>query len=172
MRIESTPSSAVPDSEIAHDVSPGADAVPFAFQFAVAAEVFSVPSAVPWTFRSPPHSALNDPFADVAVCSVAFHLKFVQALGDGMMLVDDQLPNSAPLPVAVGPDRSLFRSNPTQPAAVTAADSTTSRKVFFMFDISKPLSGRLRPESRRWRKSEDYTIRRAVKSLVCQGFRG
>ena len=47
-----------------------------------------VPWAVPLTFRSPAHVALKLPFALVPVWSVAFHLKFVQEDGDGMILVD------------------------------------------------------------------------------------
>ena len=63
-----------------------------------------VPCAVPVSFRSLAQVALNEPLAEVAVCSVGFHLKSVQVDGAGMMLADAdaQLPISAPLPAAVG----------------------------------------------------------------------
>ena len=44
----------------------------------------------------------------VAVCSVTFHLKSVQELGEGTRLDDDQLPSSAPLPAADGPVAGLL----------------------------------------------------------------
>ena len=133
IRIESTPSSAVPLNAISQPVSPGADAVPVACQLIVLAEVFSVPCAVPETWRSPAQVALNEPRAAVAVCSVAFHLKFVHELGDGMMFAEDQLPSMAFTPVAEGPTSPLFRSNPTHAEAEAAAnDNATINVRFFM----------------------------------------
>jgi hypothetical protein len=125
----------------------------------------NAPSAVPDTCRSPAQVALNDPFADVPVCSVAFHLKFVQALAAGMMLADDQLPSSAFTPVAEGPVE-LFRSYPTQPAAeAMATDATTIKERFFIYVISRRLSGGVRPASSRVVESEDYTTVEMAKLL-------
>jgi hypothetical protein len=137
MRIESTPSSAVPVSAIEQFVSPGADAVPVAFQLISAAlPLENAPSAVPDTCRSPAHVALNVPLADVAVCSVAFHLKLVQELDAGITLPDVQLPSKALTPVAEGPVRSLLRSNPMQPAAAAATANTTIKKSLFICSLS------------------------------------
>ena len=58
------PSSAVPVSEIAHDVSPGAVAFPCALH-AIVVGFCMTPCAVPESFKSPAHVALNDPFAVV-----------------------------------------------------------------------------------------------------------
>jgi hypothetical protein len=101
MRNVSVLSSAVPVSEIAHEVRPGAVAFPLAVQ-EINVGFCMTPSAVPATFRSPAHVALNDPFALVAVCSVAFHLKSVHELGVGMIVDEVQLPMSALMPLAVG----------------------------------------------------------------------
>jgi hypothetical protein len=104
IRIESTPSSAVPVSEIVQLVIPGAVALPLALQLITAVEfVANEPCAVPDTCRSPAHVALKDPAAEVAVSCDAFHLKLVQDAGEGMMVDDDQLPDRAPMPVAEGP---------------------------------------------------------------------
>src|SRR4029450_6682914 len=96
-RPESIPISAVPVSETAHAGSPGALAVPCAFQLIT--EPLSVPCAVPESFRSLAHVALNEPRALLPVCSVTFHLKSVQVLGDGTTLAEVQLPSSAATPV-------------------------------------------------------------------------
>ncbi len=100
-RTESKPISAVPVSAIAQDVNPGAVPVPLALHVIV--DPLSVPSAVPTSFKSFGHDAVNDPFALVPVCSVTFHLKSVHEVGVGMRFDDDQLPMSAPIPVAEGP---------------------------------------------------------------------
>ena len=131
MRIESTPSSAVPLSVIAHAVRPGAVAFPCALHEMPVP--LSVPCAVPVSFRSPAHVALNDPRALVDDCSLAFHLKSLHALGEGMMFDEDQLPDSAPMPLADGPVSVLFRSKPIQPAVQPAkTHSTTTSVVCFM----------------------------------------
>ena len=88
--------SAVPVSEMLQDQ---ARTVPDARALQVIVDPLSVPCAVPESFRSPGHVALNAPFALVPVCSVTFHLKSVHEPGVGMML-DDQLPNSVPMPAA------------------------------------------------------------------------
>ena len=87
---------------MAQDVMPGADALAFAAQLTT--DPFSVPVAVPATFRSPAHDALNEPFAEVEVCSVAFHLKSVHEAVAGITLADAdvQLPISALTPAVVG----------------------------------------------------------------------
>ena len=84
-------------------------------------------------FRSPGQLALNDPFAEVAVCSVTFHLKSVQVLGVGISVDDVQLPSSELLPAAVGSVIELWCSKPAHPAAALAAiDKTTIKIRFFM----------------------------------------
>ena len=77
-------------------------AFPDALQVIV--EPLRVPCAVPETFKSPAHVALNDPFAEFDVCSVAFHLKSTQVEGAGTMLPDAeaQVPISAATLVALG----------------------------------------------------------------------
>jgi hypothetical protein len=120
--MESTPSSAVPFSVIAHDGRFGTDAVAFAFH--VTLEPDSVPFAVPETFRSPVQVALNVPLAVLPVCCVTFHLKSVHALAVGMTFADVQLPRSPAMPVADGPV-VLFRSYPRQ-ADVATMQSATS----------------------------------------------
>ena len=97
----SVPIVAVPDSVMAHDVSPGAVAFPAAVH-AIAAAAVKDPSAVPVSFRSLAHVAVNAPFADVAVCSLTFHLKSVHELGVGIRDEDVQLPRSELLPAADG----------------------------------------------------------------------
>ena len=99
--IESVPIVAVPASVMAQDVRPGPVALPFALQSIAIGEDI-VPSAVPANFRSPGQLAVNDPFAEVAVCSVTFHLKSVQVLGVGIRVEDVQFPSSELLPAAVG----------------------------------------------------------------------
>ena len=69
--IESVPRLAVPVSEMAQDVSPGAVAFPVAVQ-AIAAALVKAPCAVPVSFRSPAHVAVNEPFAELPVCSLTF----------------------------------------------------------------------------------------------------
>jgi hypothetical protein len=92
-----------------------------------------VPSAVPVNFKSPGQLALNDPFAEVAVCSVTFHLKSVQVLGVGIRVDDVQLPTSELLPAAVGSVTELWWSNPAHPTtAVAAIDKTTIKIRFFI----------------------------------------
>jgi hypothetical protein len=83
-------------------VTPGADAFALADQFNTVP--FNVPVAVPATFRSPAHDALNDPFAELEVCSVTFHLKSVHEAAAGITLAeaDVQLPISALTPAPVG----------------------------------------------------------------------
>jgi len=102
----STCSSAVPVRVIAHDVRPGAVALPLALQVRLEA-LLSDPCAVPVSFSSPAHVAENAPLAVVAVCSETFHLKSEQAPGEGMRLPDVQLPANALLPAAEGPVSEL-----------------------------------------------------------------
>src|SRR3972149_8586598 len=83
-RIESAVSSAVPVRAIPQLVRPGAVAVPCALQAIVPVPV-SEPWAVPATFRSPAHDALNDPLAVAGGCSVTLHLKSVHEAAAGMM---------------------------------------------------------------------------------------
>jgi hypothetical protein len=93
----------VPASRIGQVVTPGAVAL------ALAAQLITVPArvpvAVPATFKSPAHDALNEPFAEVAVCSVGFHLKSVHVDADGttFALIEVQLPIKAAMPVDEGP---------------------------------------------------------------------
>jgi hypothetical protein len=83
-----------------------------------------VPCAVPETFKSPAQVALNEPFALVAVCSVAFHLKSEQVDGEGITLdADAQLPINA-LTAAVGLVVVLTCSKLVQPEAATARANT------------------------------------------------
>ena len=85
----------------------------------------SVPCAVPDTFRSPAHVALNDPLALVAVSSVGFHLKSEQVEAEGITLdADAQVPINALTPAALGPVVVLVCSKPAQPAAATATANT------------------------------------------------
>lgn len=136
-RIESTPSSAVPDRAIAHDGTDGVDAVAFADHAMV--DPLIVPWAVPLTFRSPAQVALNAPFAVVAVISVGVHLKFVQLDGDGTMLVeaDVHVPIRALTPPPLlcdGPVIVLVCSNPKQPdvAKAAAAAITHANRCLFI----------------------------------------
>lgn len=99
--MESVPIDAVPVSVIAQDVRPGAVALPVALQPMAVGDV-KPPCAVPVSLRSPGHVAENEPFANVAVCSVTFHLKSVQVLGVGMSVEEVQLPSSELFPAAVG----------------------------------------------------------------------
>ena len=80
---------------------------------------------MPEAFRSPAHAALNDPFALVAVNSVAFHLKSEQLEAEGIALdADAQVPINALTPAALGPVVVLERSKAAQPAAATATANT------------------------------------------------
>lgn len=136
MRIESTVSSAVPLSATAHDVSPGAVALAVPLH-AIVPAVVKLPCAVPATLRSPAQLALKFPLAEVADCSVTLHTKFVQEAGDGIRLLEVQVPSMALLPAAVGPVAPLWRSKPTQPETATAdAMSRAVRVRFLMFYIS------------------------------------
>ena len=92
-------------------------------------EPLSVPSAVPATFRSPAHVALNDPLAVVAVCSVTFHLKSVQVDGDGMTLAEAHVAHQrARRPLDEGPSACSCARNPRQPAAAAAIAQTSSQQ--------------------------------------------
>jgi hypothetical protein len=88
MLIESVPTVALPPIAIEQDVRPGAVALPDAFHVMVVGLVKD-PCAVPVSLRSPAHVALNEPRADVGVCSATVHTKLVQVLGDGM--IDDEV---------------------------------------------------------------------------------
>ena len=73
------------------------------------------------------------PRADVAVCSVTFHLKSAQALGVGIRLDDVQLPIKEPVPPAEGLVGDFPRSYPKQAAAEPAtARQRASCARFFM----------------------------------------
>ena len=91
-------------------------------------EPLSVPCAVPVSFRSLAQVALNEPRAEVAVCSVTFHLKSVQVLGVGIRLDEVQLPSRLPEPAAVGAVAVLPRSKPKQ-AEVEAATASTDNQL-------------------------------------------
>jgi hypothetical protein len=93
----------VPLSAIAHELTAGELA--FALAAQLITDPLNVPVAVPDTFKSPAHDALNEPFAEFDVCSVGFHLKSLQAAGAGitLALADAQLPISAATPVELGP---------------------------------------------------------------------
>ena len=123
-RTESRPISADPVRAMLQEGSPGALPTPVAFQLIV--DPLSVPAALPESFRSPGHEALNDPLALVPVCSVTFHLKSVHELGLGIRLLEDQLPISAPMPAAEGPVTVLFLSNPIQAALAAARARQTA----------------------------------------------
>src|SRR6266542_2643162 len=132
MLIESVPIVAVPVNFSAHEVSPGPVAFASALQLMLVGDI-RTPCAVPVYFRSPGHVALNDPFADVAVCSVTVHLKSVQVLGVGISCDEVQLPRSELLPATLGSLRELLCSKPAQPdAAAAASDNTITRNLFLM----------------------------------------
>lgn len=134
--IESVPSVAVPASVIAHDVRPGAVALPDALHLISVGDV-NRPSAVPVSLRSLGHVALKEPFAETPLCSVTFHLKSVQVLGVGIRVDEVQLPTRELLPATVGSVTELCRSNPAQPAAVMAATKNTVIKTrFFISALS------------------------------------
>jgi hypothetical protein len=134
--MESVPIVAVPVKAMTHEVRPGPVALPFALQLIAVGEA-NVPSAAPVNFRSPAQLALNDPLAAVVVCSVTFHLKSVQVLGDGIRLDDVQLPSSELLPASLGPVRELRRSKAVQPITTLAANAiTTIWILFFIIGIS------------------------------------
>lgn len=124
MLIESTPRVAVPVSLSVQDVKPGAAAFASALQLMTVGEINS-PFAVPVNFRSFGQVALNEPRADVAVCSLTVHLKSVHVLGVGMSCDDVQLPRSELLPAAEGSVSELLCSNR---AHAEAADAATARR--------------------------------------------
>ncbi len=130
MLIDSVPTVALPLSAIAQDVSPGPVALPDAFH-AMVVGLLKAPSAVPVSLRSPAHVALNEPRADVGVCSDTVHTKLLQVLGDGMIEDEVQEPSSELLPAAVGDVSELSRSKPVHPAAAAAAIDNTTRKARF-----------------------------------------
>jgi hypothetical protein len=105
----------------------------------VIVDPLSVPCAVPLTFKSPAHVALKLPFALVAVCSDAIHLKFVQEDGAGIMLLeaDVHVPISALTlgVLVVGLVRLLECSKLAQPAAAAATASAYTRTRFFMAGV-------------------------------------
>jgi hypothetical protein len=94
----------------------------------------SVPSAVPVTFRLFAHVALNDPFADVDVCSVTDHLKSAHEEGDGAALADVHDPSSALTPADEGPVMELVCSKFVHAAAAIAniAAKLPAKSWFFM----------------------------------------
>ena len=85
----------------------------------------SVPAAVPCTFSPPAQFALNEPFAVVDVCSVAFHLKSVHVEAAGIVLdvADAHVPMSAATPVELGLVIVVLFSMPTQAADAAATAS-------------------------------------------------
>lgn len=134
--MESVPIVAVPVRVMTHEVRPGPVALPFALQLIEVGEA-NVPSAAPVNFRSPAQLALNEPLAAVAVCSVTFHLKSVQVLGDGIRLDDVQLPSSELLPASLGPVEELRRSKAVQPMTTLAANAIATIWIrFFIICIS------------------------------------
>lgn len=154
--MESVPRVAVPVSLIAQEVSPGAVAFPSAVQAIAAAEV-KEPCAVPVNLKSPGQLALNEPFADVPVCSVTFHLKSVQVPGVGTSEDEVQLPMRALFPPADGEVSELPRSTLVQAAAATAvAEKTISRSRFFILCIQDGYRAHGRPGI--VAGSEKYTI--------------
>ena len=95
----------------------------------------SVPDAVPATFRLPAQVALNEPFAVVAVCSVAFHLKSVQVEPAGITLdavAEVQDPIRALTPDEVGAVVVLVCSKLVQPATATQTAMAQARIWFFI----------------------------------------
>jgi hypothetical protein len=120
----------VPLSVIAHDGDPGAFAFPVALHMIV--DPLNDPCAVPLTFRSFAHVALNDPFAVVAVCSVTLHLKSVHDEGDGTTVADDHVPISALMPEVDGAEGDVLCSNPMQPAKAERTAKPQARMQFFM----------------------------------------
>jgi hypothetical protein len=95
-----------------------------------------VPDAVPETFRSPAQVALNEPFAVVAVCSVAFHLKSTHVDMVGIPLAaaeaDAHVPIRAATPVPLGLVVVLVCSKLVQPATATETATAQARMYFFM----------------------------------------
>jgi hypothetical protein len=130
-------SSAVPVNEMPQEVRPGAVALPCALQL-IAPEVVNAPSAVPVTFSSPAHVALNAPFAETAVCSDTFQTKSVHVLGEGIRFAALQLPIKALALMAEGPVRELSRSKPMHALVAAAAviESMSARTWFFMVVLS------------------------------------
>ena len=134
--MESVPIVAVPVRVMTQEVRPGPVALPFARQLIEVGEA-NVPSAAPVNFRSPAQLALNEPLAAVVVCTVTFHLKSVQVLGDGIRLEDVQLPSSELLPASLGPVEELRRSKAVQPMATLAVNAITIVWIrFFIICIS------------------------------------
>ena len=137
MLMDSVPTVALPPIAIEQDVRPGAVALPDAVHVMVVGLVKD-PCAVPVSLRSPAHVALNEPRADVGVCSATVHTKLVQVLGDGMMEDEVQDPSSELLPAAVGDvsEFELSRSKLVHPVAAAAAiDNTTRKDRFFIFEV-------------------------------------
>jgi hypothetical protein len=125
-----------------HELTPGALALPTADQ--TIDEPLSDPCAIPLTFKSFAHVALNDPFAIVEVCSVTVHLKSVQEEADGATLVEDHVPMSALRPDADGPVCVLVCSNPKQPAAIAAAlTARPQAKRRFFIAVGEGFAGSL-----------------------------
>ena len=126
MRIELTPSSAVPVSAIAQDAMSAVVATPCAVQVIVVP--LNIPDAVPDSFRPPAQVALNEPCADVADICVGVQLKSAQLDAAGTMLVeaDFHVPTSASTPDVVGPlGVVVLLSYPTHaPADANATAST------------------------------------------------
>ena len=102
-----------------------------ALQLMVVADV-NTPSAVPVNFRSLGQVALNEPFADVAVCSLTVHLKSVHVLGVGMSCDEVQLPRSELLPAIEGSLSELLCSKLVHAETAEAAARTMTRNLFFM----------------------------------------
>jgi len=122
----------VPESTTAHVGCAGVAAFALADQLIDAP--LSVPVAVPATFRSPAHDALNEPFAEFAVCSVGFHLKSVHVDGAGirLALTDAQLPIRAATLVELGAVEVVLLEYPTQPEAAAAKHRIVARRQFFI----------------------------------------
>ena len=121
--------SAVPFSEIAHELSPGTVALPSADQSIT--EPLRAPDAVPESFKMLAHVALNDPLAVVSVWLLTFQTKSVQELGEGMSDEEVQSPARALSPVDEGP-RLLLCSNSRHPdAAAAIANAASINESFF-----------------------------------------
>lgn len=137
----------MPVNEIEHEGSPGAVALPVALQLSVVPLV-RFPCAVPVNFSSPAQVALKFPLALVAVCSDTSHLKSVQAVGEGMMLVEVQLPRNALAPEAEGPVMLLPRSKPMHPLATRAEIDSRATEIRFVMMFFSAEDGH--PGTRRW----------------------
>ena len=121
--------SAVPFSEIAQELSPGSAALPSADHSIP--EPLRAPDAVPESFKTLAHVALNEPLAVVSVWLVTFQTKSVQALGEGMSDEEVQSPASALSPVEEGA-RLLLCSNSRHPDdAAAIANAASINDSFF-----------------------------------------